>query len=70
MNASEILQQLEPLGTPGYRRILANHGIPEPMYGVRIGDFKSLDRHRQLWLPEPDHRALGRVRERPWPHGT
>ncbi|MGB4247457.1 MAG: DNA alkylation repair protein, partial [Pseudohongiellaceae bacterium] len=42
MNATEILRQLEPLGSAGYRRILANHGIPEPMYGVKIGDVKPL----------------------------
>ena len=42
MNANEILQKLEPLGSAGYRRILANHGIPQPMYGVKIGDVKPL----------------------------
>ncbi|MDO8910108.1 MAG: DNA alkylation repair protein [Pseudohongiella sp.] len=42
MYAADILKALEPLGSPGYRKILANHGIPEPVYGVKIGDVKAL----------------------------
>lgn len=42
MNAADLLSAIEPLGSPGYRKILANHGIPEPMFGVKIGDAKTL----------------------------
>ncbi|MDO9476188.1 MAG: DNA alkylation repair protein, partial [Pseudohongiella sp.] len=42
MNASDILAAIEPLGAASYRKVLANHGIPEPMYGVKISDVKAL----------------------------
>lgn len=42
MNAAQILAAIEPLGSAGYRKILANHGIPEPMFGAKIGDVKTL----------------------------
>lgn len=39
----EILAALQPLGSEGYKRILFNHGIQEPCYGVKISDL-------QLWV--------------------
>jgi hypothetical protein len=42
MNASDILAAIEPLGAASYRKVLANHGIPEPLYGVKISDVKAL----------------------------
>lgn len=42
MNAEQVLRQLEPLGTAGYRKILTNHGIPQPLLGVKIADMKRL----------------------------
>lgn len=36
MTAAEILSQLQKLGSEGYRKILRNHGIPEPLLGVKI----------------------------------
>jgi 3-methyladenine DNA glycosylase AlkD len=40
MTAAEILKQLKPLGTDGYKKILFNHGIKEPVYGVKIEELK------------------------------
>ncbi|MES3007693.1 MAG: DNA alkylation repair protein [Pseudomonadota bacterium] len=42
MNAEQVLRQLEPLGTAGYRKTLSNHGIPQPLFGVKIADMKRL----------------------------
>ncbi len=40
MNASEIVDQLKSLGTEPYKKILQNHGIPEPCFGVKIEELK------------------------------
>lgn len=42
MAAAEILDRLESLGSPSYRRILQNHGAQEPLYGVKISELKSI----------------------------
>jgi hypothetical protein len=44
MTASEIVRQLEPLGTEGYRRILRNHGVAEPLFGVKIEELKKFQK--------------------------
>jgi 3-methyladenine DNA glycosylase AlkD len=44
MSADEILHEIQPLGTEGYRKILRNHGIPEPMFGVKIEDLKKIQK--------------------------
>jgi 3-methyladenine DNA glycosylase AlkD len=40
MTASQIIQEIEPLGTEGYRRVLRNHGITGPLFGVKIEHLK------------------------------
>jgi 3-methyladenine DNA glycosylase AlkD len=44
MTAQEIVSQLEPLGSEGYRRILRNHGVPDPMYGVKVEELKKFQK--------------------------
>jgi len=44
MTAREVVEQLEPLGTEGYRNILRNHGVPEPLLGVKIEELKKLQK--------------------------
>lgn len=44
MNASEILKQLKGLGSEGVKRILLNHGIKEPLFGVKVGDIKKIQK--------------------------
>lgn len=44
MTAAEIVAQLEPLGSEGYRRILRNHGIPDPMFGVKVEELKKFEK--------------------------
>lgn len=40
MTAEQILTEIEPLGTESYRKVLRNHGITGPLYGVKISDLK------------------------------
>jgi 3-methyladenine DNA glycosylase AlkD len=42
MNASDILAELKPLGSDSYKRVMFNHGVKEPHYGVKIGDMKPI----------------------------
>jgi hypothetical protein len=44
MTAEEILQQLEPLGKDAYRKVLRNHGVPEPLLGVKIEELKRIQK--------------------------
>src|SRR6516165_12823399 len=39
MTAAEIVDQLKPLGTDAYKNVLRKHGIPEPLFGVKIVDL-------------------------------
>jgi hypothetical protein len=40
MTAQEILKELKPLGGEGYKRVIFNHGVKEPCFGVKIGDLQ------------------------------
>ena len=42
MTANEVLDEIQPLGTEGYRKILRNHGVPDPCFGVKIEDLKKI----------------------------
>jgi 3-methyladenine DNA glycosylase AlkD len=42
--AQEIVKQIEPLGKESYRHVLRNHGIPEPMFGVKIEELKKIQK--------------------------
>lgn len=44
MTAQQILSEIEPLGTEGYRRILRNHGVTGPLYGVKISELKKYEK--------------------------
>lgn len=44
MTAQQILSEIEPLGTEGYRRILRNHGIEGPLFGVKIEELKKYEK--------------------------
>lgn len=44
MTATEILKQLEPLGTESYRRVMRNHGVQEPLFGVKIEELKKFQK--------------------------
>ncbi len=44
MTAQQILTEIEPLGTEVYRRILRNHGVTGPLYGVKIEELKKYEK--------------------------
>jgi 3-methyladenine DNA glycosylase AlkD len=44
MTAKAILDELKPLGSDSYKKILFNHGIKEPVYGVKIADMKKIQK--------------------------
>jgi 3-methyladenine DNA glycosylase AlkD len=46
MTAAEIVKQLEPLGLASYKKVLLNHGIKEPMFGVKIEELKKF--HKRI----------------------
>jgi 3-methyladenine DNA glycosylase AlkD len=44
MNATEIVAELKPLGKDSYKKVLFNHGIKEPVFGVKIEDMKKIQK--------------------------
>ncbi|HTE19929.1 MAG TPA: DNA alkylation repair protein [Armatimonadota bacterium] len=42
MLATEIVTELEPLGKASYKKVLLNHGVREPVFGVKIDALKSI----------------------------
>lgn len=41
MTADEVLHEIAPLGKESYKKVLLNHGVPEPVHGVKIEDMKN-----------------------------
>lgn len=44
MTAKAILAELKPLGRESYKKVLRNHGVPEPFFGVKIAELKKLQK--------------------------
>src|SRR5690349_1952395 len=44
MKVSEILSQLQSLGSEQYKRIMKNHGVNEPLFGVKIEELKKIQK--------------------------
>src|SRR5262245_36354441 len=44
MTAKAILDEIKPLGREGYKKILLNHGVTEPCYGVKIEELKKIQK--------------------------
>ena len=44
MTTPEILQLLESLGSPATKKVLMKHGIPEPLYAVKIEELKKIQK--------------------------
>ncbi len=44
MTANQILAEIEPLGTEPYRKVLRNHGVTGPLFGVKIEELKKYER--------------------------
>jgi 3-methyladenine DNA glycosylase AlkD len=44
MTATAILDELEPLGKESYKKVLLQHGIQEPVFGVKVEDLKKIQK--------------------------
>ena len=44
MTAEEIVKQLKPLGLESYKKTMLNHGVKEPLYGVKIEELKKFQK--------------------------
>src|SRR6185295_13431860 len=44
MTAAEIIAELKPLGKESYKKVLLNHGIAEPVFGVSIEQLKKIQK--------------------------
>ena len=44
MTAQEIVEELRPLGKDSYKKVLLNHGIKEPIFGVKIEEMKKIQK--------------------------
>jgi 3-methyladenine DNA glycosylase AlkD len=44
MTAAEVVRQLEPLGSESTKKVLRNHGVAEPLLGVKIGDLQKIQK--------------------------
>ncbi len=44
MTAKEIVEELRSLGADSIKKVLRNHGVREPFFGVKIGDMKKIQK--------------------------
>jgi 3-methyladenine DNA glycosylase AlkD len=44
MTAQEIVAELRLLGNEGYKKILLNHGVQEPFFGVKVEEMKKIQK--------------------------
>lgn len=44
MNAKTILDEIRPLGRASYKKVLMNHGVTEPCFGVKIEELKKIQK--------------------------
>src|SRR5205809_2311046 len=48
MTADEIIKEIKPLGRDSYKKVLLNHGIKEPFFGVKIEDMKKIQKRIKM----------------------
>ena len=44
MTAKEIVEELGTLGSESVKKVLRDHGVKEPFFGVKIGDMKPIQK--------------------------
>ncbi len=44
MTAQAILDEIKPLGRDSYKKVMLNHGVKEPFFGVKIEDLKKIQK--------------------------
>jgi len=59
MTAADIVMQLEALGSDAYKKVLLNHGVKEPVFGVKIADETQMTKKDlRHWLAKSNCAAL------------
>ena len=48
MTAKAILEEIKPLGRDSYKKVLLNHGVREPCFGVKIEDLKKIQKRIKM----------------------
>jgi 3-methyladenine DNA glycosylase AlkD len=48
MTAKEVLAELRPLGSDGYKRVIFKHGVKEPCFGVKIEELKKIQKRVKM----------------------
>lgn len=48
MNAIDIVEELKPLGKDSYKKVMLNHGIREPIFGVSIEEMKKIQKRIKM----------------------
>jgi len=48
MTAKAILEEIKPLGRDSYKKVLLNHGVKEPCFGVKIEDLKKIQKRIKM----------------------
>ena len=48
MTAKAILAEIKPLGRDSYKKVLLNHGVKEPCFGVKVEDLKKVQRRIKM----------------------
>lgn len=44
MTAKAILAELKPLGSDSYKKVMSNHGVKEPCFGVKISELQKIQK--------------------------
>jgi 3-methyladenine DNA glycosylase AlkD len=44
MTVQEVMTELQAMGNPGIKKILLNHGVKEPFFGVKIEHLKTIQK--------------------------
>src|SRR6266436_6784509 len=44
MTAKTILAEIKPLGNLSYKKVLLNHGVSEPCFGVKVEELKRIQK--------------------------
>ena len=44
MTSNDIVEELRTLGSESTKKVLRNHGVQEPFFGVKIGDMKNIQK--------------------------
>src|SRR5829696_7722060 len=44
MTAKEIIKEIKPLGSDSYKKVIFNHGVQDPCFGVKISELQKIQK--------------------------